>query len=311
VLAQLLQNYPDDVRLVYRFFPNPEHRNAQLAAYAAQSAGLQGKFFEVGEALYAHQGKWVDLPADQAETWMLDQAASLGVDKEKMKADMATDAVHQAVETSFNIAMNASLPGTPYVMINGVPLVENLDISVLSGWVEFYKLKDRLYASCPPMVIDPKKQYEATLKTEKGDIQVKLLPDKAPLAVNNFVFLALDGWYNNTTFHRVLKNYIAQGGDPSGSGMGSPGYLFDNENKNAFFNKGGYLAMANSGLNTNGSQFFITMNPSANLNGLYTIFGEVTAGMDVVNKLSLRDPRSTGEPLPLGDKLISVEIRTP
>jgi cyclophilin family peptidyl-prolyl cis-trans isomerase len=157
------------------------------------------------------------------------------------------------------------------------------------------------------MVIDVKKQYEATLKTEKGDIVIKLLADKAPLAVNSFVFLSQQGWFNNVTFHRVLENFVAQAGDPSGSGFGGPGYEFKNENTSAVFDKAGLVAMANGGPDTNGSQFFITYAAASNLNGSYTIFGEVTQGMDVVKKLTLRDPQSGGN-LPAGDKILSVTI---
>lgn len=308
-MAQLIQKYPKDVRLVYRFFPLPSHPNALVAAYAAEAAGRQGKFFEAGESFFAKQNDWAGLPGAQAEEWLLDQAASLGLDKDRMKSDMASDAVRQVVDASSKIAMNAQIPGTPFVMINGVPYSDSLDLTVLTGMVEFYKLGERAYKSCPPMVIDPKKQYSATLKTAKGNITVRLYADKAPLAVNNFVYLALDGWFNNTTFHRVIKNFIAQAGDPSGSGMGGPGYEFDNENSAAFFNRSGLLAMANGGPNTNGSQFFITFNQAPNLNGNYTIFGEVTGGLDVAKNLALRDPQSSGD-LPPGDPLIAVEIYT-
>jgi cyclophilin family peptidyl-prolyl cis-trans isomerase len=167
---------------------------------------------------------------------------------------------------------------------------------------------EKTYKSCPPMVIDPAKQYEATIKTDAGDVVVKLYPDKAPLAVNSFVYLAREGWFNNTIFHRVLENFVAQGGDPSSSGMGGPGYQFKNENTTAQFDREGLLAMANSGPDTNGSQFFITYAPLANLNGGYTIFGEVTQGMDVAKKIKLRDPASAAA-LPPGTKILSVDIR--
>ena len=143
----------------------------------------------------------------------------------------------------------------------------------------------------PEMVIDPTKTYVAILKTEKGDIKVRLFADKAPKTVNNFVFLARQGYYDNTTFHRVLKDFMAQGGDPTGTGGGGPGYRFEDEiDPTLKFDDGGYLAMANAGPNTNGSQFFITFVPTPWLNGNHTIFGKVVEGMDVVTSLTLRDP---------------------
>ena len=147
------------------------------------------------------------------------------------------------------------------------------------------------YSAAPPMTIDATKQYFATFKLAKGgEFVVELFADKAPVTVNNFVFLAREGFYNGTTFHRVLDGFMAQGGDPTGTGMGGPGYQFEDEFSDLTFDKPGLLAMANSGPNTNGSQFFITYVPTPHLNNLHTIFGEVVEGMDVVDGITRRDP---------------------
>lgn len=148
------------------------------------------------------------------------------------------------------------------------------------------------YDAAPPMTIDENKTYLATFKMAKGgEFVVELFADKAPVTVNNFVFLAQQGYYNGTTFHRVLEGFMAQGGDPTGTGTGGPGYQFEDEFSDLTFDKPGLLAMANAGPNTNGSQFFITYAPTPHLNGLHTIFGEVIEGMDVVNSITLRDPQ--------------------
>lgn len=148
------------------------------------------------------------------------------------------------------------------------------------------------YDSAPPMTIDTSKQYFATFKLAKGgEFVAELYPAKAPLTVNSFVFLARDGYFNGVTFHRVLDGFMAQGGDPTGTGMGGPGYEFVNEDSDLTFDKPGVLAMANAGRDTNGSQFFITFGPTEQLNGGYTIFGQVTSGMDVVNGITRRDPQ--------------------
>ena len=136
---------------------------------------------------------------------------------------------------------------------------------------------------------------------------MQLFPDKAPLAVNSFVFLARQGWFDGVTFHRVIPGFIAQAGDPSGTGRGNPGYFFNNEISDLKFDKPGMLAMANSGPDTNGSQFFITFAPAANLDGSYTIFGQVISGLDVAEKLTPRDTSQGGNLSP-GDKIISVII---
>jgi len=160
----------------------------------------------------------------------------------------------------------------------------------------------------PEMAIDPQKRYVATLQTAKGDIVVELLADKAPRTVSNFVFLARQGYYDNTTFHRVLEDFMAQGGDPTGTGSGGPGYRFEDEiDAELKFESAGIVAMANAGPNTNGSQFFITFGPTPWLDGGYSIFGRVIEGMDVVLSLRLRDPRE--RPTYSGDALHQVLIQ--
>ncbi len=163
------------------------------------------------------------------------------------------------------------------------------------------------WSNPPAMAIDKTKIYIADFNTAKGDFRVQLFADKAPFTVNSFVFLARQGFYNNTTFHRVIKDFMAQGGDPTGTGSGGPGYAFDDEiSPDLKFDKPGLLAMANSGPNTNGSQFFITFTPQTALDGRYTIFGQVVSGMDVVLLLKLRDPSTS--PTFTGDALYSVTI---
>lgn len=147
------------------------------------------------------------------------------------------------------------------------------------------------YRSVPPTIIDPERQYQIILQTAKGDMRLHLYADQAPLTVNNFVSLALDGYYDSTTFHRVLAGFMAQGGDPTGTGMGGPGYQFADEIvPELTFDRRGLLAMANSGPGTNGSQFFITFAPAEWLNGNHTIFGEVIAGQEVLDAIRLREP---------------------
>ncbi|MGB8707936.1 MAG: peptidylprolyl isomerase [Dehalococcoidia bacterium] len=141
------------------------------------------------------------------------------------------------------------------------------------------------WSSPPPMTIDQNKQYTATIKTNYGDIVLQLFPKDAPVTVNNFVFLARQGFYNGVKFHRVVKGFVIQGGDPTGTGTGGPGYRFADEKITRDY-VAGTLAMANAGSDTNGSQFFITLvDLSGSLPKKYTIFGQVTGGFDVVQKI--------------------------
>lgn len=177
-----------------------------------------------------------------------------------------------------------------YIQIAGVGTILVL---IVIGFLIFgpKSAKSKHYAAYPPMTIDTAKKYLATVKMAKGgEFVIQLFPDKAPKTVNSFVFLARDHYFDGVTFHRVLEGFMAQGGDPTGTGGGGPGYQFENEDSDLTFDKAGVVAMANAGRDTNGSQFFITFGATPQLNGDYTIFGQVISGMDVVNGITRRDP---------------------
>lgn len=153
------------------------------------------------------------------------------------------------------------------------------------------------WSSPPEMMIDKDKDYKAVLHTQKGDIKVNLFQNKAPKTVNNFVFLSREGFYDDTIFHRVIMNFMIQGGDPTGTGSGGPGYKFEDEfHPELRHNKPGILSMANAGPNTNGSQFFITHVPTLWLDDKHSVFGEVEKGMDVVFSIPQRDPSDPEAP---------------
>ena len=146
------------------------------------------------------------------------------------------------------------------------------------------------YDAPPAMQIDADKTYHATVETDKGTIELELYPEHAPKTVNNFVALARDGFYDGVAFHRVIPNFMIQGGDPKGTGTGGPGYTFEDEVKgNPLRHEAGVLSMANAGPNTNGSQFFITHAPQPHLDGRHTVFGKVTSGQDVVDAVEQGD----------------------
>lgn len=168
--------------------------------------------------------------------------------------------------------------------------------------------REDIYSEYPPMVIDIANEYEAVISMANGSqMRLRLFDDEAPLTVNSFVYLANQGYYDNTTFHRVLPDFMAQAGDPSGTGSGGPGYLFDDETNNGLsFDRPGLLAMANAGPNTNGSQFFITYLETPWLDGAHTIFGELVEGQDVLNGLTPSDPQQN--PAGPGDEIESITI---
>ena len=165
--------------------------------------------------------------------------------------------------------------------------------------------KPKTYSSPPPMTIDVNKQYTATIETKQGKMVVELFAKDGPVTVNNFVFLAREGFYDGTTFHRVIPGFMAQGGDPTGTGRGGPGYKFDDE-FTEHKHDAGTLSMANAGPNTNGSQFFITYTPQHGLDGKHTVFGRLIEGMDVLEKLTPRDPSQNAQFK--GDTIVRITI---
>jgi len=168
------------------------------------------------------------------------------------------------------------------------------------------EVKIMKWDSPPKMTIDTNKKYTAIMETVKGNLVLELFAKDVPKTVNNFVFLARQGYYDGTTFHRVIPGFMAQGGDPTGTGTGNPGYRFEDE-FTVHTNVTGALSMANSGSNTNGSQFFICYTPQPGLNGKHTVFGQLIQGMDVLEKITPRDPLQN--PQFEGDKIIRVTIK--
>jgi cyclophilin family peptidyl-prolyl cis-trans isomerase len=315
-MEQLLKDYPNDLRFIYRHYPligtpeSPFHDKAALATQASEAAGKQGKFWEMHDVLFEKQADWSTLPVSDFQKWLIQRAGELGLDVDKFTTDLTSDELVKFAQDAWDNGQKMGFTGTPSLLVDGQPWPSNVEMSAynLATIIQLTMLEDRQFTQCPPMTIDPTKQYVATLHTEKGDIVIELFADKAPLAVNSFIFLAKNGWFDNVTFHRVIPGFVAQAGDPSGTGYGTPGYAFKNEiSPDLKFDGPGVLGMANAGADSNGSQFFITYAPQPTLDGSYTVFGKVIQGMDVANSLTPRDPSASGE-LPPGDKILSVTI---
>lgn len=309
-MERLTQKYPEDLLFVYRHFPlNSIHDKAALAAQASEAAGLQGKFWEMHDALMLQQADWSIMDAQLFKSWLTALAGTLELDVAQFQKDLDDPELANQMETAWEKGKEI-LPGTPFILINGQAWPENVPLSEanLITMIELLRLEKRQYTTCPPMSLDPAKNYLARIETQKGEIVIELYAEAAPLAVNNFIFLARNGWYDGVTFHRVIANFVAQAGDPTGTGFGGPGYAFKNEIVPTLkFDRRGLLAMANAGADTNGSQFFITLAPVPNLDGGYTIFGQVIQGMEVVESLTVRDPSQNAD-LPPGDQIITISI---
>ena len=310
VTNQLLAEYPNDVRVIYRPFPliGVLDKSA-LAAQAAEAAREQGKFWEMNDLLFAQHETWIQLLPADFEQWLTAQASGLGLNVDQFRSDLQSERIVARVQSYVEDGNKIGIPGTPLILINGQIYSGPRDHGSFKDILALILLGKRQFTSCPPFTVDTNKQYLATLRTEKGDVVIQLFADKAPATVNSFIFLAQNGWYDNITFHRVVPNLFAQTGDPSGTGKGNPGYYVITEIDSSLkFNRPGVVAMVNSGPDTSGSQFFITYAPTTQFDGQYTIFGQVISGMDVLASLTPRDAQPGTESQP-GDKLLSVTIQ--
>jgi cyclophilin family peptidyl-prolyl cis-trans isomerase/predicted DsbA family dithiol-disulfide isomerase len=316
VLDQLTDNHGRDLRVIYRLFPVPASAvpsldKSELSAEAAIAAGNQGQFWKVRGFLNQHYSEWYSLSPADFRVWILKVAAGLGLDMDTFSADLESVETKELSGNLFKSATAFGINSIPTVFING-QLQERAGLSMagLESTISLIALGERQYHTCPPFEIDSRIQYTATLHTEKGDVIIRLYADRAPLAVNSFVFLARHGWFDGTTFRRVIPGFLAEAGDPSGTGYGGPGYFFQNEVfVDLGFDRPGVVGMANSGPDTNGSQFFITYTPQPQLDGSYTVFGQVIDGMAVLESLTPRDPQLSAA-LPSGDRILGVTIET-
>jgi peptidylprolyl isomerase/peptidyl-prolyl cis-trans isomerase B (cyclophilin B) len=325
-LVPLLEDYVAEGQVRYvghmMAFNRPE---SQEYLGAAMCAAEQGRYFAYEHAVFE------DLGAGEFD---LDAAAErIDLDIAQFSACRQENRYQEAVIDASMHAFDQGVNATPTFFVNGEQVMGNNPQgirqlieqalagdgaeSVSSGETtqqgeipmpENPADRDGMYDAPPEMVIDPSKDYVATIVTEKGDIDVELFASKAPKTVNNFVFLAREGFYDDTTFHRVIEDFMAQAGDPTGTGRGGPGYQFADEfHPDLKHDQPGTLSMANAGPNTNGSQFFITFEETPWLDGRHAVFGRVMdeESMDVLLSISERDPRMATEP---GDKIETIRI---
>lgn len=308
-VAELMRNYPGSIRLAFRPLPLTDILDkSEVSVLAAFAADEQGKFWEMYDLLFVKHGEWSKLSPGEFKSWLAREAPGAGIDADQLAEAMKAEGAANRLKSAQEAVTQYSIAAVPVLFING-SLQQSyvLDYQNVRDTIGLILLGRKQFTKCPPYSVDASKQYLATIETEKGKIVIQLFPDKAPLAVNSFVFLARQGWYDGVTFHRVIPGFVAQAGDPSGTGRGNPGYFFDNETNDLLFSKPGMVGMANSGKDTNGSQFFITFAPVSHLNGAYTIFGQVLSGLDVAEQLTPRDP-SQGGYLPPGDVILHVTI---
>ncbi len=315
LLTSLVEMYPDHVRIIYRHFPLSNiHDKAQLAAEATEAAAAQGDFWALHDAIYENQVAWAQLSVDEAKTFLVELAAEVGLDDVAMQDALDNKTYESRVLTFATEARNLGLPGTPALIVDG-QLIQGgtpelaVWVQYIDGQIEFSEQFGNIpsYDAPDDMEVDVAAVYRATVTMESGDqFVMELYPEFAPQTVNSFLFLNSEGWFDGVTFHRVIPGFVAQTGDPTGSGRGGPGYSIINEISELSHDDKGVVAMANSGPDTNGSQWYITLAPTTQLDGSYTVFGKVVEGMEVVEAISPRDPADPNAPL--GDAIESITI---
>ncbi len=291
-LLWIQRAHPQDVRLVFRPYPLiPLHDKASLAAQAAHAAGMQGAFWAMYDFLFERQEEWQGLAAEQFHTWLVQAAPDLGLDAHALDNDLSGARYEALMSQAFQEAYSSGIPGTPVLYFNGSLFTANLSASNLEAAVRLELLREHQFAAFPPNVLQPDTDYLARLVFDVGEILVDLHPESAPQAVNSFVFLAQQGWYDYTPVHHVIPGVLIEMGDPTGTGLGGPGYFFRTEiDPSLAFDEPGMVALSSVGPDTNGSQFFITLRPLPELDRSRTIFGRVLTGLDWASRLPARDP---------------------
>lgn len=319
LVRALAEQSPEDVRVVFRHIPiSPSGEgSAATAAEAAEVAYLLGDeaaFLDMIDVLFAGRDEWADLEGDDLVDTMADYAGELGLDEDDFAAALEEGAAEPVVSAGFDSALMAGIPdlALPVLVVNGQPYPSDQigDVSLIAS-LAVVATDEARFNTAPPQVIVSDSRYMARLEMETGVAYLVLFPETAPVTVNNFAYLACQDYYDGITFHRVLPGFVAQGGDPSATGFGGPGYTIPDEwQRNPFsFDRAGLLSMAKSQApDSASSQFFITLAPTPSLDQGFTIFGEVVEGLEAVEGLAPRDPSQPG-PLPPGSGLIDVTVR--
>ena len=316
ILTAFQAMYPDDVRLVFRFRPFSAdfHDKSIIASQAMVAAGIQGKFTELKNFLFERQYQdaeseasmpetdfWAGLPAEDFDAWLEDQVPALGIDAGQLLADMYSDEVIAKVQQFKDEADELGINGTPYLFINGYQWRESSrSIELFTIYLKLLKNQENEMDACPPTIIDENKTYTATISTTQGDIVAELYPDKAPYAVNSFVFLADEGWYNDLPILALATENFILSGDPTGTVYGGAGYAYLDEESDLTFDEPGMLSVYSigPGYGLNGSVFFI--NKDTRTDNERTIFGKVIEGLDILDKFEIQDP--------VTDKVLEITI---
>lgn len=292
MLTQLLELHPEDLRIVYRSFPLISlFDKSSLAGQAAEAAAAQGFFWEMHDTLFERHSEWMELSPEDFQEWLLAVGAEINLDLQRFQDELESGKYSQIIEDAFNSGLASGLSGTPFLLINDQHFRLEPSLTNLEASLRLELLTNKQYDDYPPMMIEDNVVYFAHIQLRSGDITIQLYPQDTPLAVNNFMFLSKEGWFDNNPLHYVVLETLVASGDPSGTGYGNPGYHYAVEiNETLTFDEPGMVAFINSGPDTNGSQFFFTLSPLPEMNEKQTIFGRVIQGFELLQGLTARHP---------------------
>jgi cyclophilin family peptidyl-prolyl cis-trans isomerase/protein-disulfide isomerase len=291
-MSELQRLHPGELRQIYRPFPLlPLHDKASLAGQAAEAAGDLGAFWEMHDLLFSRAEDWADLSPEAFTKWLEGASLELGLDRQIFMDSLTSGQYEPRMRGAFTVAVASGLTATPTLFLNGrqitmPPTVENLEASLRVAGLESAGLPVG-----PPPGLAADTAWQARLQTSEGDVVLALLPESAPLAVSSFIYLAKEGWYDGTIFHRVVPGILVEGGDPTWTGLAGPAYHFENEiDPSLSLGEVGMVALVSEGPGTNGGSFFINLEPLPGLDGQFTLFGRVVEGLEILHDLPGRDP---------------------
>lgn len=303
----------ENIRVAYRHLPLISiHDKAVITAEAAEAASAQGKFWEMHDLLYERQQEWHSLSEDEMKVRLVEYAEELGLDSDRFAQELNDGVYRDKIVADYEEYSQYGQLATPTYVVNNVFYPSGqlgLSPELVDAFIRLLQLDQ--YTQVPPQVINPEKEYVATIRTSKGDIVVELFANQAPTNVNSFVFLAQDNWYDEQAFFYVEPGLVAQSGDPLDVGwsLPYPGYTCGDEiSPDLTFDQAGILALFTPEPGHNSSLFFITYAPLPDLNGRFTIIGRIIEGMDVAESLTPTQPGS-GQPTPDVIETILIEER--
>jgi cyclophilin family peptidyl-prolyl cis-trans isomerase/protein-disulfide isomerase len=294
VLTALEARHPGELRWVYRPFPLIAiHDKSSLAAEAAQAAADQGRFWVMHDTLFERWMEWIELSPDLFSAWLIRTAQEIGLDVPAFQGALQDGRHRELARQAFDQGLADGIPAAPVVYLNGNLFQPGLTLLNLEAAIRLELLAARRFRAYPPMELDPGVNYFIRIQMDIGDVVIELFQDRAPWAVNSFLFLARQGWMDRTPVQRVIPGVLVEMGDPSGTGLGEPGYAFGTEiDPQARFDQAGVVAMSSSAPGVCGSRFFISLGPLPHLDGTRTVFGRVLEGLSLLQTLEARDPLS-------------------